>query len=268
MRNPSSTSDEPSHSAVNLSQAGSTERSLLSQQMHLNSLGNGGAHMGPSSMQDPEHRGDASRQYFPAGHKDTAARSRQDPHSTWQDPRGVGHVSNGGTQGAPDALSPGSSSTEQASAVNQSQVRKVPSAEWNFQKSETRRNPQHGQLQVEHLPHAATACCHYNEHHQSRMQTPFGPLPPPPTQPPTSLHTKEVASKVFPRSGDCMRHIPPGRHLTGSMHTQRFVRIVISIDVSSSPRKCCYKHMTAWHVTCRLRLLQKWQSGKKCRVLW
>ncbi|KAA6424132.1 MAG: uridine-cytidine kinase C-like [Trebouxia sp. A1-2] len=65
-RKRSSTSEE--RSAVNLSRAGSTERSLLSQQMRLSSgnnlsqMGNGSAHMGPGSVEDLEPRVGSSRQ--------------------------------------------------------------------------------------------------------------------------------------------------------------------------------------------------------------
>lgn len=71
-RKRSSTSEE--HSAVNLSRAGSTERSLLSQQMRLSSgnnlsqIGNGSAHIGPGSVEDLEARVGSSRQNFISTH--------------------------------------------------------------------------------------------------------------------------------------------------------------------------------------------------------
>ena len=71
-RKRSSTSEE--HSAVNLSRAGSTERSLLSQQMRLSSgnnlsqMGNGSAHMGPGSVEDLEARVGSSRQNVMSTH--------------------------------------------------------------------------------------------------------------------------------------------------------------------------------------------------------
>ncbi len=71
-RKRSSTSEE--HSAVNLSRAGSTERSLLSQQMRLSSgnnlsqMGNGSAHMGPGSVEDLEPRVGSSRQNVTSTH--------------------------------------------------------------------------------------------------------------------------------------------------------------------------------------------------------
>lgn len=128
-RRRTSTSEE--HSIGNTSRAASAERSLLSQQIRLNSdnslsqMSNGGAaHMGPGSQEGVEPQVGSSRQYFPPL-----------PNGKHDSSHDRGNLMNGTAQmGADGALPNGNlleGFGEQPSTESQSHRKISPSGDWH-----------------------------------------------------------------------------------------------------------------------------------------
>ena len=136
-RKRSSTSEE--YSVANLSRAASTERSLLSQQMHFNSdngVSQSSPHMGPGSLEDLEPLVGSSRQNVPYSAPREASNG------------GVAPLMNGALHGLTHESSH-EGHTQQPAAMIHSRVKRGSSVEWNPHVLGNKSSQQHSQVSSE-----------------------------------------------------------------------------------------------------------------------